>query len=322
MSSCNIEPSNEVNTDTDLLDLTNDDKESTSNQKISAKMIACGVPFHHPHFFIEDRPGAPAFWLQKDMGPRILQKNELERYGNRRELLILRDKNTKFDSNHIIDFVNSFEFSFANKGSFIGVEKGAFFVKRAGARAKIIEFWKSTKSKYCFVPLQYGTRRLSHFIGMAIDIKKRQIIIYNPSVKLPGRKTKETKEIEFDGFVDIDPVNIEEGTTIKEDELVDKQSNILLYGSMVPMVKGIYKEILEIEKKCGLPPVTWRVHVVRNFIQQQNDKDCGVFVMFLFQTLALGNSVILPHKDLCKNELDNFREWVAFLIFIGRIQRD
>ena len=141
MSSCNIEPSNEVNTDTDLLDLTNDDEESTSNRKISAKMIACGVPFHHPHFFIEDRPGAPAFWLQKDMGPSILQKNELERYGNRRELLILRDKNTKFDSNHIIDFVNSFEFSFANKGSFIGVEKGAFFVKRAGARAKIIEFW-------------------------------------------------------------------------------------------------------------------------------------------------------------------------------------
>ena len=115
MSSCNIEPSNEVNTDTYLLDLTNDDKESTSNRKISAKMIVCGVPFHHPHFFIEDRPGAPAFWLQKDMGPSILQKNELERYGNRRELLILRDKNTKFDSNHIIDFVNSFEFSFANK---------------------------------------------------------------------------------------------------------------------------------------------------------------------------------------------------------------
>ena len=87
-------------------------------------------------------------------------------------------------------------------------------------------------------------------------------------------------------------------------------------------LKGIYKEILEIEKKCGLPPITWRVHVVRNFIQQQNDKDCGVFVMFLFQTLALGNSVILPYKGLCKNELDNFREWVAFLLFIGRIQRD
>jgi len=157
---------------------------------------------------------------------------------------------------------------------------------------------------------------------MAIDKKKRHILIYNPSVKLPGRKAKETREIEFDGFVDIDPVNIEEGTTIKEDELVDKHSNTLLYGPMVPMVKGIYKEILEIEKKCRLPPVTWRVHVVRNFIQQQNDKDCGAFVMFLFQTLALGNSVILPHKDLCKNQLDNFREWIAFLIFIGRIQRD
>ena len=64
---------------------------------------------------------------------------------------------------------------------------------------------------------------------MAIDIKKQHFIIYNPSVKLPGRKTKETKEIEFDGFVDIDQVNIEEGTTIKEDELVDKHSNTLLY---------------------------------------------------------------------------------------------
>jgi len=72
------------------------------------------------------------------MGPSNLQKNELEKYGNRRELSIIRDKNYKFDSNHIIDFVNSFEFSFRNKGSFIGVEEDAFFAKRA--RAKLLNF--------------------------------------------------------------------------------------------------------------------------------------------------------------------------------------
>lgn len=303
----------------DVIDITKEDDE---NEKVKKYILATKISFGNPSLHKNDTSAAPAFMHQLNMRPNNKQINLLMQFGTEYEKAIFNNKSTKFYEGDIKNFVNSFQFTHDKKTKVYCAYQDQFSQDKCRHDNNIINvLGDTTKSQYCFVPVQLGRGRQSHFVGIVISVMSRKIIMYNPRKKydIRGENGEDNS-----GLFEIDSLKF------GDKKLVDVRGNVILDGPMVNILKSIHKKILYVQNKLKTVPVKWRVQLAKNFISQQNDTDCGAFVCFFFQTVALGNPVVLKKTKLdCKEsdkysylderKLDNFREWMAFSIFIRRI---
>lgn len=285
------------------------------------EMIATGISLGNPALH------ASAFIHQLNMKPSNLQKSWVTKFGNTDEKDMMQNKSKKLNLNHILIFIKSFELTHnKQQGKVYGAHQ-SIFLDKDGIDPGLANFWGATKSKYIFIPILYGLKGQSHFAAVALSLKKRIIQIYNSKKIYGGRRKRAGDDI--DGLIEMDAL------VFKNQKVVDKEGKEILNGPETNFVHTIYKKILLLEEQTKAVPIKWRLQVVNKFISQQNNLDCGVFGCFFFQTVALGNPVILnlnlknnqhvqdaKHTYLSEPNLDNFREWVAYSMFIHRIMND
>ena len=57
----------------------------------------------------------------------------------------------------------------------------------------------------------------------------------------------------------------------------------------------------------------WRIEIVNTFVNQVNDKDCGVLVAFFFECISRKINFCNKQKGV---STDKYREWMAFCNYV------
>lgn len=279
---------------------------------------------------------SPVFLAQTNMKPLKLQKDILLKCGTSEELSILNSKQKKFYPGVVLSFVTSFQHTHGNLWSF-AVEEKSF----SHTNQHLVRFWSARSSRYCHVLLQAGR----HYGGVAISLMKRELLFFDP--KKVYDNTRNSRGV--NGLV----MSLDQ---FRGDTLIDKKGETILKGATVKKFGSLCNKIVQLEKNCCRVQLPWRIRVVNSFIHQINDFDCGPSVCFFFQTVSLGLPVCsdpvvkavvsagspvtehFPDFDGTKafydgyisdsdgrihptygRKLENFREWIAYSVFVLRM---
>jgi hypothetical protein len=183
---------------------------------------------------------------------------------------------------------------------------------------RLIRLWLDKFSQYIFIPLLVGkVKRSRHFVAAAVAIKQRKIYFYD-SAKVYGLRSATT--VEKDILVPLRELTFAKGT-------IYHQGKVIVRSDAVPDLKIISEQALAIDDHCNPrpnpdePDKRWRFQFVNEFVYQENDVECGLFVCFFFECVARRIKLTVRKNIDRGAKLDDYRKWVAFSTCYGRMCR-
>jgi hypothetical protein len=181
-------------------------------------------------------------------------------------------------------------------------------------------FWLDKFGQYIFIPLLVGR----HFVAAAVAIKQRKIYFYDPGKDYGLRSAT---LMEKDILAPLQELTFD--TTDENNPKIFHRGNVVCQSDVVPDLKIICEQALAIDNHCnprpnpGEPDKRWRFQFVNEFLYQENDVDCGLFVCFFFECVARRIKLtVRKNTHLSRGtQLEEYRKWVAFSTCYGRMCR-
>ena len=142
-----------------------------------------------------------------------------------------------------------------------------------------------------------------HFHAIVIGPQNRKIWYYDSRTRYGNRNGENISG-------DVSDLNIDEW----------QQKFRGLSEQVRASLMDVHCKCLALDKAAGRHvPIRWRFEVVNDFIYQQNDIDCGVFVCLLFDVLATGMNVLPPGGGQDgKMDIGYMRPWIAYTIRLAQ----
>ena len=106
--------------------------------------------------------------------------------------------------------------------------------------------------------------------------------------------------------------DIEKNNYKTEEE--EQKAEIFLRGDLAKFVIQVYNTSMRLDKKCNSLALPWRLEIVRSFLNQTNEKDCGVLVAFFFECVSRRINFYNIPKGV---NTDQYREWMAFCNYVN-----
>ena len=261
----------------------------------------------------------------------------LNRHGLATELNVIRGQ--KLDILDIVAYGNSFGYAFfpskkgkRNRSNSVTMLVSGFAssccveaIQRKqtggslpeGHRCRVInhlnQLWLDKFKQFIFIPLLVGR----HFVAAAVAIKQRKIYLFNSAkdYRLRSATTAE-KDVLF-------PLQ----GLIFANQQIFHQGKVILQSDAVPFLKIISEQSVAIDNHCNPrpnpdePDERWRFQFVNEFVYQENDVECGLFVCFFFECVARRIKLTIRKNIHRGVKLNDYRKWVAFSTCYGRMCR-
>ena len=205
--------------------------------------------------------------------------------------------------NDILWYVESFPFTYFSvdkkKSNSIVIPEDIFL-----STSKFLKsVWETGKYGYCHVPIH----DVRHFDGITVEIGKRNILFYDPK----KRYGKAGKNIE--GTIDVLQ------SESKWESLLSKLNGKNKWSTAQNKILKIYNVIEIIEQELHRAQHRkWTFRIVNEFLYQENDIDCGVFVCFFFACVSRKIKTKVENGCVCGYNLFDLRPWIAYSVLIAK----
>ena len=199
----------------------------------------------------------------------------------------------------IISYVQSFEHLLLRKrkggSNSMSVSTECF----TSMQPEVIKFWNLWGEKFIHLPVIVGRGRTSHLMSVSVASKQRRIFVYDPRMRY-GSKAMEM----------IDTIEQLDNNSFRNEEYHFRN-----YERSFGKINTTYfNEASKLESNYNPTSygIVWRIHIVKSFMCQENDVDCGAFVCFFFDCLSRDVKLNAGRNQDRGVKMDMNREWIEF----------
>ena len=247
---------------------------------------------------------------------------------------LLRVSKPKFTTTADIEcYIKSFQYTFFAKRKFksntIVVDSFSFHSESDD----IQKYWKDSKMKCCHILVIVGKKKITHLFGISINKNTKKIHVYDSKFRKTRKANVTNHEIKLcdkdwkEQILQLKNVNsLEVIKNVCEEVLhIEQQSNTQWANGKEYTIAKKKKDGEEENIHFKLP-YEWKVVFINNFLQQQNNVDCGIFVCYFFECLSRDINLVGKYKgeDNSYNismDLAKYRDWVAYSILLWHQNR-
>lgn len=251
----------------------------------------------------------------------------------------LRNIDCKLSVSDIVWYVLSFLYThcdgYPNKSKTIVMDERT--IELSSSKDKYLQYllkaWKNEKTAFLHVPVLMGKN--VHLAGLTVEIQKRRIIFYDSKKMYGGGQLTNIEGLmgqmkmtyckSNDKWDDLLASDVEAlGDKLKGwESLFANGREQQKYDLTRDKILFVYKKCLQLDKESGRLTCPWSFTIVNDFIKQENDVDCGVFVCYFFHCKSM--RVDTKMEKYCRDhgfKLGQLRQWIAFSILVAYENND